>query len=49
MRGTIKTLACPIRVPGETLPARPAPRLGADTLDILQSLERPDDRRIPRR
>lgn len=49
VRGTIKTLACPIRVPGETLPARPAPRLGADTLDILQSLERPDDRRIPRR
>ena len=42
VRGTIKTLACPIRVPGETLPARPAPRLGADTLDILQSLERPD-------
>lgn len=49
VRGTIRTLACPIRVPGETLPARPAPRLGADTLDILQSLERPDDRRIPHR
>ncbi|SEH67850.1 CaiB/BaiF CoA transferase family protein [Paracoccus alkenifer] len=49
VRGTIKTLACPIRIPGETLPARPAPRLGADTLDILQSLERPDDRRSARR
>lgn len=49
VRGTIRTLACPIRVPGETLPARPAPRLGADTLDILQSLERPDDRCIPHR
>lgn len=49
VRGTIKTIACPIRVPGETLPARPAPRLGADTDDILASLERPDDRRAARR
>ena len=49
VRGTIKTIACPIRVPGETLPARPAPRLGADTDDILAALERPDDRRAARR
>lgn len=49
VRGTIKTIACPIRVPGETLPARPAPRLGADTDDILATLERPDDRRAARR
>ncbi len=30
VRGKIKTLACPIRCPGEQLPSRPAPRLGAD-------------------
>lgn len=40
VRGSIKTLACPIRCPGEQMPARAAPRLGADTDDILQSLER---------
>jgi len=45
VRGSIKTLACPIRCPGEALPARPAPRLGADTDDILQALDRPDERR----
>lgn len=35
VRGTIKTLACPIRCPGETLPNRPAPRLGAHNQSIL--------------
>lgn len=44
-RGPIRTVACPIRVPGEVLPARPAPRLGADTEDILASLDRPDPQR----
>ena len=49
VRGSIKTLACPIRCPGETLPARAAPRLGADTEDILLSLDRPDKRRAAQR
>jgi crotonobetainyl-CoA:carnitine CoA-transferase CaiB-like acyl-CoA transferase len=35
VRGTIRTMACPIRCPGETLPLRAAPRLGADTADVL--------------
>ena len=46
VRGKIKTLACPIRCRGEAVPARAAPRLGADTQDILDSLERPDTRRV---
>ena len=33
-RGSISTMACPIRVPGETLPCHPAPKLGQDN-DIL--------------
>lgn len=39
VRGRIKTLACPIRVPGETLPTRAAPAMGAHTLEILNSLK----------
>lgn len=37
-RGTIKTLACPVRCPGEDLPLRPAPRLGAHNEEILGPL-----------
>lgn len=37
-RGTIGTVACPIRCPGEELPRRPAPQLGADTLAVLKSV-----------
>ncbi|CAM5526021.1 CaiB/BaiF CoA-transferase family protein [Thauera mechernichensis] len=37
-RGTIGTVACPIRCPGEELPKRPAPQLGADTLAVLKSV-----------
>ena len=39
VRGTIKTLACPIRCPGETLPNQPAPRLGAHNQSILGALK----------
>lgn len=38
VRGTIRTLACPIRCAGETLPNRPAPRLGAHNQAILGAL-----------
>lgn len=38
-RGTIKTLACPVRCPGEDLPLRPAPRLGAHNEEILGPLD----------
>ncbi|HEX6142174.1 MAG TPA: CoA transferase [Geminicoccaceae bacterium] len=31
-------LACPVRVPGEELPARPGPKLGADTDALLEEL-----------
>jgi len=37
-RGTIGTVACPIRCPGEELPKRPAPQLGVDTLAVLKSV-----------
>lgn len=37
-RGTIATMACPIRVPGEDLPRRAAPALGADTNAVLAPL-----------
>jgi crotonobetainyl-CoA:carnitine CoA-transferase CaiB-like acyl-CoA transferase len=37
-RGTIKTLACPIRCPGETLPSQAAPRLGAHNQSVLGPL-----------
>jgi crotonobetainyl-CoA:carnitine CoA-transferase CaiB-like acyl-CoA transferase len=37
-RGTIKTLACPIRCPGETLPSLAAPRLGAHNHSVLGPL-----------
>lgn len=37
-RGTIGTVACPIRCPGQDLPLRPGPALGADNEDILGSL-----------
>jgi crotonobetainyl-CoA:carnitine CoA-transferase CaiB-like acyl-CoA transferase len=38
VRGKIKTLACPIRCPGEQLPNRSAPRLGAHNEEILAPL-----------
>ncbi|GGJ98574.1 CaiB/BaiF CoA transferase family protein [Pseudomonas matsuisoli] len=38
VRGKIKTLACPIRCPGEQLPTNPAPRLGAHNQSILGAL-----------
>jgi len=38
-RGTIATLACPVRCPGEELPRRPAPRLGAHNDEILAPLD----------
>src|SRR5690606_19404024 len=37
-RGSIRTLACPVRCPGETLPLRPGPRLGAHNGEILGDL-----------
>lgn len=37
VRGTIGTVACPIRVHGEDLPLRPAPPMGAHNADILGS------------
>lgn len=43
VRGSIKTLACPIRCPGDELPAQPAPRLGADTDEVLRSLNNDDE------
>lgn len=45
VRGTIRTLACPIRCPGEAPPVRPAPKLGADTTDVLESLAAPAQER----
>lgn len=41
VRGQIRTLACPVRVPGETLPLRPGPRLGAHNDEILGPLSAP--------
>jgi crotonobetainyl-CoA:carnitine CoA-transferase CaiB-like acyl-CoA transferase len=38
VRGTIKTLACPIRCPGVTLPHQAAPRLGAHNQSVLGPL-----------
>ncbi|MFC4485954.1 CaiB/BaiF CoA transferase family protein [Tepidiphilus baoligensis] len=43
VRGSIKTLACPIRCPGEVLPTHPAPRLGADTREILKAIRDDDE------
>ncbi len=37
-RGSIKTLACPIRCTGEQLPKRAAPRLGEHTQEILREI-----------
>jgi crotonobetainyl-CoA:carnitine CoA-transferase CaiB-like acyl-CoA transferase len=39
-RGSIQTLACPIRCPGETLPRAVAPRLGADNHSVLGPLRK---------
>lgn len=39
-RGKIQTIACPIRCPGEELPLRAAPRLGAHNDEILGPLGR---------
>jgi len=41
VRGRIRTLACPVRVPGETPPRRPGPRLGAHNDEILGPLAAP--------
>jgi crotonobetainyl-CoA:carnitine CoA-transferase CaiB-like acyl-CoA transferase len=43
VRGSIKTLACPVRCPGEDLPSRPAPRLGADTEAMLRQINNNDE------
>jgi crotonobetainyl-CoA:carnitine CoA-transferase CaiB-like acyl-CoA transferase len=45
VRGPIRLLAGPVKVPGETPPARPAPALGADSDAILRELGY-DDARI---
>ncbi|MFV0492697.1 MAG: CaiB/BaiF CoA transferase family protein [Pseudorhodobacter sp.] len=37
-RGKIGTVACPIRCPGDDLPLRPGPALGADNDDILGAI-----------
>ncbi len=37
-RGTISTVACPIRCPGDDLPLRPGPALGEDNDDILGAI-----------
>jgi crotonobetainyl-CoA:carnitine CoA-transferase CaiB-like acyl-CoA transferase len=39
-RGSIQTLACPIRCPGETLPRAVAPRLGAHNHSVLGPLRK---------
>lgn len=39
VRDKIRTLACPVRWPGETLPLRSAPRIGADNHDVLGKLD----------
>ena len=36
--GSIRTLASPVRCPGEAMPLRPGPRLGAHNAEILGSL-----------
>lgn len=38
VRGSIRTLASPVRCPGEAMPLRPAPRLGAHNEEILGEL-----------
>ncbi|PCC98590.1 CaiB/BaiF CoA transferase family protein [Halopseudomonas pelagia] len=43
VRGPVKTLACPVRCPGEQLPSRPAPRLGADTEAMLRQINNNDE------
>ncbi|MCB1477218.1 MAG: CoA transferase [Rhodobiaceae bacterium] len=35
VRGTVRTLACPVHCPGETLPLKPGPRLGAHNDEVL--------------
>ncbi|MBW7959862.1 MAG: CoA transferase, partial [Candidatus Promineofilum sp.] len=42
-RGTIQTLACPIRCPGDELPTRPAPRLGEHTEEVLRRVRDDND------
>lgn len=43
VRGTIQTLACPIRCPGEELPKVAAPRLGQHTTEILRRVREDDE------
>ena len=38
VRGSIQTIACPVSCPGDELPCRPAPRLGAHNEEILGPL-----------
>ncbi|MDI6028481.1 CoA transferase [Corticibacterium sp. UT-5YL-CI-8] len=40
VRGTMKAMASPVRCPGETLPLRPAPAMGADNELVLGSLSK---------
>lgn len=40
VRGRIRVLASPVHCPGEEMPLRPAPRLGADNEEILGPLRR---------
>ncbi|MCQ4321736.1 CaiB/BaiF CoA transferase family protein [Stutzerimonas stutzeri] len=47
VRGPVRTVACPIRCPGEALPTKPAPRLGADTEALLAELGRAKERFKP--
>ena len=44
--GALREISCPVKLPGtETLPRRPAPKLGADSDDILRDLlDLPDGR-----
>ena len=39
-----RLLRSPIRLPGEEVPARPGPKLGADTDDVLEALGYDRDR-----
>lgn len=38
--GTVRTVGCPIRISGNDVEPRPAPRLGADNAAVLDGLDR---------